>query len=180
MPEFALHILDLVRNSIDAGAKLVFIRIAQDTRCDRLTVEITDDGCGMSEDAARCASDPFMTGRTGRRVGLGLALVSQLAEMTGGSFSLQSKEGEGTRLKLEFCRSHPDLPPMGDLPGTFSALFAAGETDFVIEYRRDEQSFATDTRMIRSRLAGVPLDSPEVISWAREYLSENIMEVDSI
>lgn len=175
-----MHILDLVRNSIDAGAKIISLRIVQDTKGDRLMIEIADDGCGMSEEEAKRASDPFVTGRTGRRIGLGLALVSQLAEMTDGTFSLRSKIGEGTVLVVEFRLSHPDLPPMGDLAGTLCALFASGGADFQIEYRRDGKGFAVDTRVIRSYLDGVALDRPDVMDWARAYLSENIMEVDAL
>lgn len=43
MFELSLHILDLVQNSISAGAKLVTIRIVIDRGADRLTIVIMDD-----------------------------------------------------------------------------------------------------------------------------------------
>jgi len=182
MPEVALHILDLVQNSIAAGATYVAVCIVHDTQGDRLTVEISDNGCGMSKEMAQRAHSPFATGRKSRRVGLGLALFSQLAEATDGEFSLASREGEGTVVRAEFRLSHPDLPPMGDLAGTVQALLVSAPkaVDFLLSYARDSRSFALDTREVRAALGGLPLNLPDVLSWVREYLSENIMEVDSL
>ena len=44
MEDFSLHILDLVENSINAGAKRVEIRVVEDSEKDMLTIELKEDG----------------------------------------------------------------------------------------------------------------------------------------
>jgi hypothetical protein len=44
--ELSLHILDVVENSLAAGAGLVTIGLAKDSRTDRLALSISDDGRG--------------------------------------------------------------------------------------------------------------------------------------
>ena len=50
MPEISLNILDVAENSTRAGASLVTINVTADTDADRLTIQIGDNGCGMSEE----------------------------------------------------------------------------------------------------------------------------------
>ena len=49
MTEISLNILDVAENSTRAGASLVSITVSADTKADRLTVVIEDDGCGMTD-----------------------------------------------------------------------------------------------------------------------------------
>ena len=85
MPELALHILDLVQNSVSAGATRVVVTIAYDTASDTLLISIEDDGKGMPPELLARVSSPFTTTRTTRKVGLGIPLFKQLAEMCGGN-----------------------------------------------------------------------------------------------
>ena len=97
-----MHILDIVQNSISAGATIIEILIRIDTVADRLAFAVKDDGCGMSEEMVARVISPFTTSRTTRKVGLGIPLIKQLADMTNGHFALQSRVGEGTVLQAEF------------------------------------------------------------------------------
>lgn len=56
-----------------------------DRAADRLTTAVEDNGRGMDADTLYRCTDPFMTTRTARRVGLGLALFKLSAEQSGGS-----------------------------------------------------------------------------------------------
>ena len=94
MKELSLHILDVAKNSVKAGAKLVGIDILTDKE-GMMTIRITDDGCGMTEEVLMRVTDPFYTTRTTRKVGLGLPLLRLAAEQTGGSFKLTSSVEEG-------------------------------------------------------------------------------------
>lgn len=176
-----MHILDIVQNSISAGATKIEALIRIDTVADRLVLEVKDDGCGMSEEMVARVTSPFTTSRTTRKVGLGIPLVKQLADMTNGCFTLQSKVGEGTVLRAEFQFSHLDLPPMGDLVGTMqSLLISAPEApEFVLTYEKDGKSFVFDTREVRAALGGLPLNLPDVLAWVKDFLTENIMEVET-
>jgi signal transduction histidine kinase len=123
MQDLALHILDIVENSLAASARRVAILIVDDTRQDLLSIEIKDDGKGMDAEAKRRALDPFFTTRTTRRVGLGLPLLAQAAREAEGSFEITSRRGKGTIVKASFRRSHPDCRPVGDI-GEGTALRA--------------------------------------------------------
>lgn len=179
MFELALHILDLVQNSVSAGATLVVVTVALDTGADLMTIAIEDDGCGMDEALLARVTSPFATTRRTRKVGLGIPMFKQCAEMCGGSFGIESSPGQGTRLTAAFEASHVDLPPLGDLRGTMLALVAGnpGKPDFVLNYSADGRTFEFDTRPVRQALGGAPLDGAEVLAWLGEYLSEGIAEV---
>ena len=45
MKELSLHILDIVQNSIKAGAKNIEIIINESTADNLMTIEINDNGC---------------------------------------------------------------------------------------------------------------------------------------
>ena len=70
--DISLHILDLTQNSITAGAQIVRIVIAGDLKDEMLTVQIEDNGCGMSEEFLAVVEDPFTTSRKTRKVGMGI------------------------------------------------------------------------------------------------------------
>ena len=65
MRDLSLHLLDLAQNSITAGADLVTIRISLDDS-GMLTMELTDDGKGMSPELLERVTSPFATTRTTR------------------------------------------------------------------------------------------------------------------
>ena len=96
MRELSLNVLDIAQNSISAGAKLIEIDIREDTAKRLLTIRIADDGCGMTREKLKSVIDPFYTTRTTRKVGMGVPLFRMAAEMTGGSFEIDSEPGKGT------------------------------------------------------------------------------------
>ena len=51
-------------------------------------------------------TDPFKTTRTTRRVGLGIPLLKQSAEMAGGELRLDSEPGKGTKIQASFKVDH--------------------------------------------------------------------------
>lgn len=73
--------------------------------CDEqnVTIEIRDEGTGISEEELGRVFDPFYTTRQGG-TGLGLANVDRLARAHGGSVSVRSRVGAGTTFLLDFPR----------------------------------------------------------------------------
>jgi hypothetical protein len=179
MKDLSLHILDIVQNSIRARAKLIEIEISELPEEDQLVITITDDGTGMSPEQVQRAIDPFYTSRTTRKVGLGLSLFKQNAEMTGGSFILESDLGKGTIVTATFGMKHLDRPIMGDLAGTLLLLVAdsQNETDYVFKHQTRTGTFALDTREIRQTLENVPISHPEVRSFLMEMIQENLEQI---
>ena len=179
MTELSLNILDVAENSTRAGATLVFINVTADRAADRLTISIEDNGCGMTEEQLSRVTDPFFTSRTTRKVGLGVPFFKYAAECTGGTFSIDSEPGRGTRTEAVFVLSHIDRMPLGDITATIHTLITCHQdTDFVYTYSYDGRSFTLDTRQLREILGDVPFDVPEVSSYINDYLSENKLETD--
>lgn len=179
MKELSLHILDIAENSVKAKASLIEITVSEDEKNDLLTIEIKDNGCGMSEEFLKNVKDPFSTTRTTRRVGMGLSLFEAAAEQCGGSLDISSKEGVGTTVLVTFKLNHIDRAPLGDMAGTMETLIGGSpDIDFIYRHKRGEKEFLLDTVNIREMLSGVPLDTPEVLIWIGDYINEGINELN--
>ena len=181
MKELSLNILDIAQNSIKAKATLVEISVTENS--EKLTFEITDNGCGMTEEFLKNVTDPFTTTRKTRKVGLGLPFLKMEAEMTGGSFEIQSKSEKeyaehGTKVKASFVKSSIDYIPLGDIIGTVCTLIHGAENvDFLFTHRTEKGTVSLSTREMRELLGDVPLGSPEVIAWVREYLEDGYLSL---
>lgn len=137
MEDLSLHILDIVENSIAVSASKVEVTICEDIEKDLLTLEIKDNGRGMSEETLKRVLDPFFTTKTVRKVGLGLPLLAQAAKESGGDFEIDSKVGEGTRVRATFQYSHPDRKPLGNIAETMKILKVANpDIEFVYKYKK--------------------------------------------
>jgi len=177
MRDISLHILDIVENSLRAGASLIRISITADELQDTLTVTIEDNGSGMSAEMLEKVRSPFTTTRTTRDVGLGIPLLMAGCESTGGHLSIESSLGKGTKLTAVYGTSHIDRPPLGNIAETVASLVLANpQVNFVLTVRRDE-CFEFDTRMIKATLQGVPVTEPSVMMFIREYLEEGTVKV---
>lgn len=180
MIELALHILDIAENSLRASATLVEISVTEDLIKDRLTIIIADNGDGMTSAEVERAMDPFYTTKKVRRIGLGLPMLSQACQSTGGSFTITSTPGQGTRVMAEFVHSHIDRQPLGDIPGAIVALILEKpEVDIVYTHIRDASSYTLDTREMRDELGDIPLNHMEVIKLIRDNISEGLQELGS-
>ncbi len=178
MRELALHILDLAENSLRAGATLIDIAVYRDPAQDILTITIADNGCGMSSEQLARVADPFYSTKNTRRTGLGIPLMAQAAERAGGSFSIESRPGEGTRVRAVFRDSHIDRQPMGDLAGMVTAVVLAGpEIDLRLVCTCGPRAYALDTRELRRELDGLPLNTIEVLSFLRDNITQNTAEL---
>lgn len=175
MRELSLHILDLAQNSLTAGASRLDIIVEIDHKKDLVAITLSDDGKGMAPDFLKTVTSPFTTTRTTRKVGLGIPMFKENAELTGGTFSIESTVGAGTKMRAGFVLSSIDRPPLGDLAATMISLVVSNpEFHFHLDYLVDGQFFSFDTEEIRAVLGPVPLDSPEVVSWMKDYLEEGI------
>jgi anti-sigma regulatory factor (Ser/Thr protein kinase) len=179
MLELAANILDVAENSIRAGARIIEIRIDEDSEKDLLTIEIADNGQGMSEEIRKKIFDPFYTTKTVRRVGLGIPLLADAAHVSGGSLQVESEEGRGTKIKATFILSHLDRQPMGDIVNTLIILIAGNsEVDFFYKHRHNDRRFELDTREIRKEIEDVPINHPEILKYIRGVMEEGLREIE--
>lgn len=89
-----------------------------------LRLSIIDTGVGMEEETARRAVEPFYSTKgVGKGTGLGLSMVHGLALQLGGSMSIASRPGHGTRIDLLLPVSGqmpaPSTSPLDSTPGRF-------------------------------------------------------------
>jgi hypothetical protein len=176
--ELSLHIMDIIENSMGAGASLVTLSINEDRRQNWLYVRISDNGRGIPEDLVQKVMDPFFTTRTTRRVGLGLSLFRETCKRCDGEFFLSSKEGVGTEVRASFRMRHIDLPPLGDMAKSLVALIV-GNPEVDIEYIHEVngQMFQLDTRRVKEELEGLPIVHPEVIRYLGDTIRESLSDM---
>lgn len=175
MKDISMHIMDILQNSIRAKADRVELNVTEDHAADTLTLEFIDNGTGMSEETLAKVLNPFFTTRTTRKVGLGLSLLKQNAEQTGGHLEIASKLGEGTTVKAVFGLSHWDRQPMGDLPGTLILTVSAHpEIRFIFRYKSETIDFVFDTDEVNEVLEGASLQDPSIIQDLKELVEANL------
>ena len=148
--EISKHLVDLVTNSVEAMAKHILVMLS--TEEDGITLEVSDDGVGISESEVASA---FRGEKSPR--GRGLALLKETAEGSGGEFAFASTE-KGTAVRAIF-RGVP-LGQVGDalivfwqeMPITVITLSAVTERG----------GYVFDSRLIRDRY-GDPSDMSTMV-----------------
>lgn len=180
MQELSLNVLDIAQNSIKAKASLIEIAVLKNTADKTMLIKIIDNGCGMAEETVKKVIDPFYTTRTTRKVGLGVPFFKMSAEMTGGSFKIESVVGDGTTIEAKYNYENIDMMPLGDIAATILSLVSVNpDIDFLYSYGIDEESFVMDTREVKSILEGMPVNSNEVLLFIRDFIKENQSEIES-
>ncbi len=176
MKELSLHILDIMENSIAAGATLVEVELEVRHAKDWMRITVCDNGRGMDEEFLARVVSPFTTSRTTRKVGLGIPMFKAGAEGAGGAFQITSTPGVGTDIQAEYQITHLDRPPLGNMAETLYALVIVNPTiDFTCMYKVDEAAYRFDTREVRKILGeDIPLNTPDVAVWIKNDLYEGI------
>ena len=178
MRELALHILDILQNSVEAGATRVELTVVEDRLADVLTITVNDNGRGMAAATVAQVLNPFYTSRQTRHVGLGLPLYAAAAERAGGALTIGSEPGRGTTVQATFQYSHPDRQPLGNLADTLLAfLLSEHAPDLHYRHHVNDTAFDFDTLDIRAALDGVPLAHPAVRWWLAGYLTEGEAQI---
>jgi two-component system cell cycle sensor histidine kinase PleC len=115
-------ILNVLTNATQAVVPGGRIEVAVDATDTFATIVVTDDGVGMTDTTAHRAFEPFFTGQefesaASLATGLGLAVSRGLIEANGGTISLTSRPGLGTRVELRLPVHQPtpaeDRTPLG-------------------------------------------------------------------
>ena len=91
--DFALIMLNLLDNAIEATPEGGHILTRCDVADDHVKLSVTDSGAGLEPEGADRLREPGVTSREGR-TGLGLSVVDRLARDAGGSLSLETAAGD--------------------------------------------------------------------------------------
>jgi hypothetical protein len=175
MEDWAHHILDVVENSIIAKATFISLIITVENNI--LKFSLSDNGIGMSSHFIAKVSDPFVTTRKTRNIGLGLSLLAQACRESGGDIEIKSVVGRGTVINATTNLCHLDCKPIGPLGDIWLCLVVGyPNIDFEINCEFSDNAFNIDTFDIKSRLGEVPISHPEVITVLNKIIKDQINE----
>lgn len=161
MHELSLHLLDLLENSIRAGARNVRVAVSEDRAQNRLRLVVEDDGRGLRVTAEQ-ALDPFYTTKSGKRTGLGLPLLQTTAEQAGGHVQLRPSDAGGLVVEALMDLENVDRVPLGDLASTLSMLACTNpEVELSCELRVDGEVVRVSSEQTRAALGD---DDPIAVS----------------
>lgn len=176
MEDLAMHMMEIIMNSIHANSHNIDIEIEDSEEKNTISMSIRDDGKGMTKEFLCKIVDPFITTRETRKVGMGVSFMKGLTEMCDGSFDIESEVGKGTLLKATVRRDNIDVPPIGDLGEMMMQCIMADENiDFVFSYKTDSDEFIFRTDEVKRELDGVSLLEPEILLWIKSYINEGIV-----
>lgn len=174
MKDLSFHILDVVQNSLHAGADKIMIGMIENTKQGTLKLVIKDNGSGMNQDMLSQVTDPFFTSSTTKKVGLGLPLLKQNAEQTGGTFEVSSELNKGTVVTAVFNTRNIDMIPEGDVAATMRTLVASDpRKDFIYRREKDGEEFELNTAEIRAELGDADLSHREVLDFITDFIRSN-------
>lgn len=178
MRELSLHILDIITNSVEAGASRVILYINESARKNLLRIIICDNGRGMSPEMVRKVMDPFVTSRSTRPVGMGLPLLHLAATQSEGGLDVQSQEGEGTTVNAHFKLNHLNRAPLGDISATIvNLVLGAIDVHFYYLHKTDQANFHFDSYWILARAAENECTIYEMVKPAQERIKLGLKNI---
>ncbi len=100
MHDLSLYLLEVLENSVRAGAERIDVALVIDQESDELRLTVDDDGRGLTATPEQTL-DPFYTTKPGKKTGLGLSLLKAEAQAAGGDLDI------GPSRALGGCRVEP-------------------------------------------------------------------------
>jgi signal transduction histidine kinase/ActR/RegA family two-component response regulator len=158
--QFELAILNLVINARDAMPDGGVLRLSSTVRQasndllalgeqlkpgEYVVVQVSDTGTGIPKKLLERVFDPFFTTKpAGAGTGLGLSQVYGIAQQSGGTVQIESREGEGTTVSVWLPRASPqpasdiaaprdDHRPLGRRENVLVVEDDAGVRRFIVE-----------------------------------------------
>lgn len=179
MKDLSLHLVDLVQNALEAKSSDIKISVEQSRQRGLFIFTITDNGKGMEEAFLKDVTDPFSTTRTQRHVGMGLSLMKQNAERTGGSLAITSTLGIGTTVTVTLHHQHIDALPLGRWSQSVAMLISADE-NVIVDYKHttDQGAYHLSSEILQEILGDLPLGMPKVMAFVQEMIAENLEAID--
>jgi hypothetical protein len=175
MRELSLHILDLVENSIRAGASAVLISITVDSGKDVLEISVEDNGPGFEVPEGK-AFDPFYTTKDGKKTGLGLSLFRDAAQRADGDASIgRSIYLGGAAVRATMKLGHIDRSPLGDLASSLAGMVCTNpHIDFqVLFVPNDGEYFLSSSKIVEDCNFDSLEAAEKVYNWIKEMLRKN-------
>ena len=175
MRTIADHLFDILENSVNANANKIMVTFSF---CKNLFLcRVIDNGIATSLENI---TDPFVTSRKTRRVGLGLPLLKVTTEGTGGYLKM-SKLGKRAGTSLEFVvnMTHIDARPFGDIPVVFADVLRSWPgVDFkIIVLKSKKEKKVLDTIELKKLLDVKILQDIEILNFVKEQLRKELLKI---
>ena len=103
-------LLNLLVNAMDAMPEGGRIKVRAVVVDEALELSVEDDGQGMDPDTAARLFEPFFTSGKPQGTGLGGAVVKAVADAHGGTVTVESQLGRGTRISLVIPPASVSVP----------------------------------------------------------------------
>jgi len=174
MKNIADHIFDILENSVTAEATEVKIILGFHNK--RFFCRIIDNGKGIESAEV---TDPFITSRRERKVGLGLPLLKRTAESTGGFLKISNLGKGGSCLEFEIDLTHIDAKPFGDLASVFiDALICwpAINLKVLINMGKDRKKEIFSSKKIKKVVDYCGLQQKEIREFIHQSINEGLKE----
>lgn len=95
-------VFNLVKNAIDASSEGGVVRIRTGSQDGRVTLEVEDEGTGITVEPLEKIFEPFVTTKDpGKGTGLGLAISHRIVTDHGGSIRVRNRDVRGARFTVE-------------------------------------------------------------------------------
>jgi len=175
MKDLADHLFDILENSVKAGATEVKIILGIKDKL--FFCKIEDNGSGIKDEDV---TDPFITSRKTRKVGLGLPLLKRTAESTGGFLEIHNSEKGGVILEFKIDIAHIDAKPFGDIARTFiDAIYSWPDVDFNIFIQKEDNKKISifSSKKIREIVSYSEMQQKEVRDFIYDSMDRELKKI---
>ncbi len=136
-----------VKTSLMKGSSFSATDPCRDSKEDYIRLEVSDTGCGMTEEEKAKIFDPFFTTKPSGH-GLGLAVVQGIVQSHNGAINVLSTSGNGTTFEVLFRRdgASPEIAPPVTVDASVKAAAPVSGTVLLVE-DEDQLRIATATAL---------------------------------
>jgi signal transduction histidine kinase len=144
LEQLLLILLQNSREALQEDVGQVVVRIALDSDSAGASIEVRDNGPGMTQKVLEQAWEPFFTTRGEHKPGLGLSTVWGMVRRQGGDLLLESEVGKGTAVRVVL----PAAVEPAEAPAPESLRFGAPSEILPVLVLEDEVGVRTALRRI--------------------------------
>ena len=180
MRDISLHVLDLIENSVRAGATVVSVTVAEEPDRDLLEIRVEDNGPGFAV-PPDTAADPFYTTKAGKHTGLGLSLFGAAVGRADGTLTLSTSPLGGASVKATMRLNHVDRSPLGDLAATLSSVvFTNPQVDLRCRFRVGDREWVVRAADVARELPVGERGGLAVARKVRERIRSGLSELEVV